>query len=443
MLLVANSGIGQNHIQNPGFEDGSGALPDGWTTIVAEGTADFQWVTEISHSGAKSVRITHSDSATSSLYQVIPVLPDYLYKVSGYIMTAGVDAGSDWFEGGAQIVMEGDVKGDWWDNMTERLAGDSGWTRVELEFTTLPGATAIELHCRLGAGLKIKGTAWFDDIMVEEARPSGRFFRNGGFEEETLILNREDPNWNGGWFLEFDEFSAVGDGTVSIGLDTTIHHGGKQSLKFYCVAGKPTGWIQVMQNGGPYPEGLVDGAQYKISGWIKTAGDASHIRMRCGENGDVGAQLAGDNDWTYREGIIDFDEDFYNTWGFLGLAFWKENTPNSGTVWYDDIQVERVQTSVLSDSKTPLPDSPELVGNYPNPFNPCTTIVFSLPAASTVRISVYNLLGRKVAAVAERDFQPGEHRIVWSADSGLSSGVYYYELKVGDYRQIEKMILMR
>ena len=198
-----------------------------------------------------------------------------------------------------------------------------------------------------------------------------------------------------------------------------------------------------MQNGGPYPDGFIDGARYKISGWIKTEGDVSHIRMRCGDNGDVGAQLSGDNDWTYREGIVEFDEAFYNTWGFLGLAFWKESTENSGTVWFDDIQVERVQTSGLPNTSAPLPHSPELIGNYPNPFNPGTTIVFYLPTASEVRISVYNLLGQKVATVAERDFQSGEHRIVWSADSELSSGGYYYELRAGDYQRIKKMVLMR
>lgn len=443
VLIVTNVSVGQNLTINSGFEVGTGTLPDSWTTIITEGSADFSWVTDTFYSGEKSICITHTDSATSSFYQVITVLPGYQYNVSGYIKTANVDVGVDWFEGGAQIVIEGDVEGYWWDNMTDRISGNSDWKKVELEFTTTDEASTIEVHCRLGVGLKIRGTAWYDDIVVEEAEPSGRYFRNGDFEEDTLILNKNDPNWAGGWFLEFDEFSSVENGYVTIGLDKTVFHGGHQSLKFYCVPNRPTGWLQVMQNGGPYPDGFIDGARYKISGWIKTEGDVSHIRMRCGDNGDVGAQLSGDNDWTYREGIVEFDEAFYNTWGFLGLAFWKESTENSGTVWFDDIQVERVQTSGLPNTSAPLPHSPELIGNYPNPFNPGTTIVFYLPTASEVRISVYNLLGQKVATVAERDFQSGEHRIVWSADSELSSGGYYYELRAGDYQRIKKMVLMR
>jgi len=443
MLLAANNSLGQNLVQNPGFEDGSGALPDGWTTVATEGTADFQWVTDTYHSGAKSVCITHSDSATSSFYQVIPVLSDYRYNLSGYIKTADVATGVDWFEGGAQIVIEGDVKGDWWDNMTDRLSGNSDWTKVELEFVTLVGASTVELHCRLGAGLKIKGTAWFDDIVVEEKEASGRYFRNGDFEEETLLLDRENSNWNGGWFLEFDEFNSVENGYVTISLDTTVSHGGRQSLKFFCVADKPTGWMQVMQNGGPYPEGLVDGAYYKISGWIKTEGAVSHIRMRCGNNGDVGAQLEGDNDWTYREAVIEFDQAFYSAWGFLGLTFWKESTEQSGTVWYDDINVEKVAGSGISDADVQVAASCKLVGNYPNPFNPGTTIMFILDRPSDVKLTVFNMLGQEVAVILDRSCQQGEYRLDWNAAPELSSGVYFYELKTEGYQQIRKMLLMR
>ena len=443
VFFLTNFTMGQNIALNPGFEDGIGELPDSWTPAILEGSANFSWSSDVVHSGDKSICITHTDSATSSFYQIISVYPSFEYKVSAYIKTEDVEVGTAWFEGGAQIVIKGDVEGDWWDNMTDKIGGNSDWTKVTLEFTTTEDASVIELHCNLGAGLKIKGTAWYDDIIVEGTESIGSFFRNGGFEEDTLILNREDPNWDGGWFLEFDEFNSVENGYVTITLDTTVYHGGRQSLKFYCVPNRATGWMQVMQNGGPYPEGLVDGAFYKISGWIKTEGDVSHIRMRCGNNGDIGEQLAGDNDWTYREGIIEFDQAFYDAWGFLGLTFWKESIENSGTVWYDDIKVERVQVSGITDLDALVPRSCELVGNYPNPFNPNTTFLFKLNRTLDVKLTVFNKLGKQVAMVLDRNCQQGEYRIDWNAAPELSSGVYFYELKAGNYRQIKKMILMR
>jgi len=444
VFVVTNVSTGQNLTANSGFEIGTGTIPDNWSTKIVEGSADFSWVTDIFYSGEKSIGISHSDSATSSFYQVIPVLSNSLYNVAAYIKTANVEAGADWFEGGAQITIEGDVDGYWWDNMTERISGNSDWTKVELQFYTTDYARTIEVHCKLGAGLKIKGTAWYDDVVIEGEGPLESFFHNGDFEEDTLILNREDPNWKGGWFLEFDEFGSVEKGYVTIDLDTTVFHGGRQSLRFHCIPNKPTGWMQVMQNGGPYPEGLIDGAHYKISGWIKTEGDVSHIRMRCGDNGDIGTQLAGDNDWTYREGIVKFDRSFYDMWGFLGLTFFKESTENSGTVWYDDINVEFIEDTKATDNNNgQLPTRTELIGNYPNPFNPNTTFVFTIYEASNVKINILNMRGQKVATVVDRNFQPGEHKIVWSADSELSSGVYYYELRAGNYRQVKKMVLMR
>lgn len=442
-LLMVNIAISQNMVQNFGFEDGDGTLPDSWTTVISEGTADFQWVTDTFQSGTKSVCIVHSDSATSSYFQVIPVLSDYRYKLSGYIKTNDVGAGLDWYEGGAQILIEGDVKGDWWDNMTDRLSGDTEWTKVEMEFITTIGATSIELNCRLGTGLKVAGTAWFDDIVIEECEASGRYYRNGDFEEETLILDRENSNWNGGWFLEFDEFNSVENGYVTIELDTTVFHSGKQSLRCFCVADRPTGWMQLMQNGGPYPEGLVDGAFYKISGWIKTEGAVSHIRMRCGENGEIGESLAGNNDWTYRERVVEYDKTFSDVWGFLGLTIFKESTEQSGTVWYDDIKVEKVDENRIFNTSLKKPIACKLLGNYPNPFNPNTTIVFDISHPSDVNINIYNILGQQVALLTKRNCKPGLNRIEWIPSSELGSGLYLYEVRIGDYQNIKKMIFMR
>ncbi len=89
----------------------------------------------------------------------------------------------------------------------------------------------------------------------------------------------------------------------------------------------------------------------------------------------------------------------------------------------------------------------ELYQNYPNPFNPTTTIEYSIPTVTNgeltnVNISVFDILGRKVATLVNGLNSAGKHRIQFDA-SHLSSGIYFYLLKSGDFSVSKKMILMK
>ena len=89
-----------------------------------------------------------------------------------------------------------------------------------------------------------------------------------------------------------------------------------------------------------------------------------------------------------------------------------------------------------------LPTEFGLSQNYPNPFNPETSIDFALPEAVKVNLSVYNLLGQRVATLYEGMTPAGYYTIRWEA-SNLSSGVYFYHLQAGDFNSIKKCILMK
>ncbi len=80
--------------------------------------------------------------------------------------------------------------------------------------------------------------------------------------------------------------------------------------------------------------------------------------------------------------------------------------------------------------------------NYPNPFNPITTIAYDLPRAVHVKLIIYDVLGRKVATLVDREQPAGRYRLVWNA-AGASSGIYFYSLQAGDFKQIRKMVLLR
>ena len=90
-----------------------------------------------------------------------------------------------------------------------------------------------------------------------------------------------------------------------------------------------------------------------------------------------------------------------------------------------------------------IPGSFMLFQNYPNPFNPETKIRFVIPSRSgIVKLTVYDVLGKKVTELVHGDLPPGTYETVWNA-SGFSSGVYFYTLKTESFSQTGKMVLTK
>lgn len=89
-----------------------------------------------------------------------------------------------------------------------------------------------------------------------------------------------------------------------------------------------------------------------------------------------------------------------------------------------------------------LPAEVALLGNYPNPFNPETTIRYALPRAGMVRLAVYDLLGREVATLVDELQPAGRHAARFHGDD-LQSGVYAYRLHTGDKEVVRTMVLVK
>ena len=98
--------------------------------------------------------------------------------------------------------------------------------------------------------------------------------------------------------------------------------------------------------------------------------------------------------------------------------------------------------SEIKNNEVNVPHSFELKQNYPNPFNPSTKISFSIPQNSQLSLVVYDLLGRTVDVLLQGELKAGNYELEYS-NSSLSSGVYFYELKAGSFRDIKKMVLLK
>jgi len=84
--------------------------------------------------------------------------------------------------------------------------------------------------------------------------------------------------------------------------------------------------------------------------------------------------------------------------------------------------------------------------NYPNPFNPTTTIKYQIPEMSFINIKVYDVLGSEIATLVNEDKPAGEYNVEFSAIGGggeLTSGIYFYQLRAGNYIETKKMVLMK
>ncbi len=89
-----------------------------------------------------------------------------------------------------------------------------------------------------------------------------------------------------------------------------------------------------------------------------------------------------------------------------------------------------------------IPDDYVLYQNYPNPFNPITEIKFDLPTASDVRLEVYNIMGQKITTLVEGQLEAGIHSYEWNAGSA-ATGIYFYQIKISDFTETKKMILLK
>jgi hypothetical protein len=94
-----------------------------------------------------------------------------------------------------------------------------------------------------------------------------------------------------------------------------------------------------------------------------------------------------------------------------------------------------------------LPQSYSLRQNYPNPFNPVTNISFSLPVQEKVVLNIYNIKGELVANLVEDTLPAGDHNIQWQGTNNnnrpVGSGIYFYDLRAGNFRETRKALLLK
>jgi CubicO group peptidase (beta-lactamase class C family) len=118
--------------------------------------------------------------------------------------------------------------------------------------------------------------------------------------------------------------------------------------------------------------------------------------------------------------------------------FKVEVMSNGWTYWKDSLQIIVGVEEELSE----IPTNFSFSQNYPNPFNPNTTISWQLPEGSNVTLKIFNTLGEEVAILVDEYKIAGRYEVEFNA-AGLPSGIYFYQLRAGQYVETKKMVLIR
>ena len=153
-------------------------------------------------------------------------------------------------------------------------------------------------------------------------------------------------------------------------------------------------------------------------------------------NGEIVGQAISADD-----GIVNIPVDFTLTDEFVAIVY------KAGYSVDTALLVPEIVLDAGDDSGNPLPESFALYQNFPNPFNPATTVRFDVPSTAHVVVGIYNVLGQFVNVLLDDQVAAGSHEVEWNgldlAGCNVSSGVYFARLSSPGYSQAIKMSLLK
>jgi hypothetical protein len=152
------------------------------------------------------------------------------------------------------------------------------------------------------------------------------------------------------------------------------------------------------------------------------------------------------NPYTDTTSTAKFDQGGVGFYGFR-FDFFSPSSVDTINVIVDDVEVSNPITALPSEDDNTVIEGFTLEQNYPNPFNPSTQISFQIPTTEFVQIIAYNSLGQKMRTILSEQLSTGIHQVSWDGkdDNGveLPAGVYYYQMKAGDFQQTRKMLFVK
>ena len=135
---------------------------------------------------------------------------------------------------------------------------------------------------------------------------------------------------------------------------------------------------------------------------------------------------------------------YAGAWGIYAGDIDNDNDPDiiSGASVANDITWWENDGIVQAENNSVFPLNYKLEQNYPNPFNPQTTISYQIPERTFITLKVYNMLGNEISTLVNEEKPAGEFEVQFNA-TGLSSGIYYYQIRAENIIETKKMVLLK
>lgn len=411
---------------NGGFESYTESTPDNFSnwTGYQSGSSTVNEDTSEKYSGSLSLRLATDDSSSSVyVYQDVTLEANTSYELTYYDKQSGTAdqfCRISYYSGGSTYYLQDD--GSWlaetW--AAREYSHASDWTLRTIDFTTQNFAGSYRFLLSRGGGSS--SSYWFDEVMLTK-----QMILNAGFES----FSEASPNDN------FDNWTEYREGSCTINADTAVSHSGSVSLRL------DTDGVPSICYVSQYVT-LEANASYELTYYDKQSGAGGH-QTRISFFSDSTYYLMDNGTWTttwdsrtfsyvsdWTERTITFTTPDYS--GSYMIMLTRTNGASS-SFWFDEVALYKTITvgkpvaefgeSEQLESQKPIPFA--LKGNYPNPFNPSTTVEYSIDTRTQVELAIYNIAGQKVAVLENRVMDAGRYRTIWSSDN-LASGVYFARL---------------
>jgi len=404
-----------------------GTLPMSAPTIIAENSLDFLFEDDANYTSNGNMDINDDGVgyyALTSFWNDSTVIGNHTLFVK---KTADFGASwSDWY-----YIADNTLNNYFWDVFPDSIdIGEGEWAHLEEGWTPFMG---------------------YDTEVTTDA--------NGGLHVIAPVLPSDPdgvyPYWaeeNGIYHFHADESAfALSSGPIDVSISS--------------IASMQLGW-QIYGDGGWQANGVTMAtdlnnddkfymAYYTVSDTI-TIGESffSYYDIMACYSEDNGATWSDPENKTLTfDPALDEVYPHMNRFGVDGEVYIMYEMPdyNQQTVdedpltfgsYLNHVYFLKTTIAVSVDNEAVQPVSFELKENYPNPFNPSTTIEFSIPTSGMVELTVYDITGRAVQTLHQGFLTAGNHQYTF-AGSGLASGAYFYALNSQGFQDVKKMLLIK
>ena len=458
-----------------GFE---GNTPAFWTKGNEPTGTTLSWATDQFISMGHSLKIQKTaigDSAAWISENMADLWSPTISKnvdilLGSYVKTQGVNtnptsADQKWYISYTFYDSSGNLMGETKLPIDQTNASSNGW----IADTNAVGQTVLpkdawKVIISFVGGKNATGTVWADNfILVGRKAWAGQ-------------------DWNTsvgvptGWYYWLPP-NGGNDGKLNSGFENTTitsteAHSGKYSLEFDMPPGRNVhdGFVGIHRM--PFSDidpNIKPGDVVRISVWIKASGLYPDSAAKYPTTWAVGVTPQFFTDMGNNAGWGGSGSDYQFTFPNVTSFDWtqyhidtqvpKDTTTKGlgvrlhvystfvGKVYFDDVTVTKLSVATGVKLNRLLPSSFKVYQNYPNPFNPSTIISYALPKASPVKVVIYDITGKEVKTLVNKEQTAGMHSVTWNGENNngmmVSSGIYFYRISARLNVQVRKMILLK